>query len=270
MPGWHWGKLHDHRTSTWSLHGGASAVSGRWQWEVSPVFGWAAQRSPTKTDLGRVEFCLAGSCFYNCTGGFLFFCSSSWPWILEGRAGGPILFKGRPGDPIDGPLHVKIAGGEAGESEELDRHGLSQNLEPQNPRAYDLFFIKLGILGPPQLWDNTIVLSTPHVILLVTNYPKIHMRVFPKNRGLNQPFEWVFSLIKPYVFEVSPLMETHSITHEASFTIYQPYINHIEWASARVPPTPLKRGGGAAGAGWIPPNASKTYQVLRQQGMTDG
>ena len=32
---------------------------------------------------------------------------------------------------------------------------------------------------------------------------------------------------------------------------------YIEWASARVPPTPLKRRGGAAGAGWIPPNASK-------------
>lgn len=45
----------------------------------------------------------------------------------------------------------KIAGGEAGESEELDRHGSSQNLEPQNPRAYHLFFIKRGILGPPQL-----------------------------------------------------------------------------------------------------------------------
>lgn len=45
----------------------------------------------------------------------------------------------------------KIAGGEAGESEELDRHGSSQNLELQNPRVYHLFFIKLGILGPPQL-----------------------------------------------------------------------------------------------------------------------
>ena len=35
------------------------------------------------------------------------------------------------------------------------------------------------------------------------------------------------------------------------------YDIYIEWASARVPPTPLKRRGGAAGAGWIPPNASK-------------
>ena len=44
----------------------------------------------------------------------------------------------------------------------------------------------------------------------------------------------------------------------------------IEWASARVPPTPLKKEVGSGRGRLNSTKREQTYQVLRQQGMTDG
>ena len=67
-----------------------------------------------------------------------------------------------------------------------------------------------------------------------------------------------------FPFWVPPFMEPPHVgtwsclgTHPSNDRSASEASIQIEWASARVPPTPLKRRGGAAGAGWIPPNASK-------------